>query len=121
MADEQATAKDADYVLISMAPDVCYTGSKVKKGYPLPFPIIHDMSTAQQCSANVFINDEPAFMHNHSFADDVTGDEAGTGGGVVTQVNMKVSHSEQKSSSVFINGKPMVRTGDTVFMNTKKP
>jgi uncharacterized Zn-binding protein involved in type VI secretion len=34
---------------------------------------------------------------------------------------MKVSHSKQHSASVYINGKPMVRTGDTVFMNTKKP
>jgi Domain of unknown function (DUF4150) len=121
MADERATAKDSDYVLIFMAPDVCYTGSKVKKGWPLPFPIMHDMSTAQQCSDNVFINGEPAFMHSMSYVDDVHGDELGTGGGVVSTVNMKVSHSEQRSATVFINGKPMVRTGDTVFMNTKKP
>jgi uncharacterized Zn-binding protein involved in type VI secretion len=121
MADERATAKDADYVLISMSPDVCFTGSKVKKKLPLPFPIVHNMASAQQCSDNVFINGEPAFMHAMSYVDDVHGDELGTGGGIVSTVNMEVSHSEQRSSSVFINGFPMVRTGDMVFMNTKKP
>ena len=121
MADEKMTAKDAKYVLIGLAPDVCYTGSKKKKGKKVPYQITHNMSTSEQCSDNVFVNGKPAFLHNLSYVDKVEGDEPGTGGGVITGVNMEVSHSEKHSQSVFINGKPVVRTGDKVHMNTKRP
>jgi Domain of unknown function (DUF4150) len=120
MADEKITAKDAQFTLIGMAPDVCWTPVGKYK-VPIPYPVVHTMSSAKQCSSNVFIDGKAAYLHDNSYVDNVTGDEAGVKGGVVTEVNMKVSHSEQKSSSVFINGKPMVRTGDKVFMNTKKP
>ena len=35
MANEAATAKDAQFVLISLLPDVCLTPSK--SGYPVPY------------------------------------------------------------------------------------
>lgn len=120
MATENITAKDSAYVLISIAPDVCLTpiGSSV---VPIPYPITHRMNQSEQCSKDVFINGEAAFLHELSFVDKVQGDAPGTRGGVVTGVNGKVSHSLNHSSTVFINGKPMVRTGDRVQMNTKKP
>lgn len=121
MADERLTGRDARYVLISMAPDVCHTGSKKKKGKPVPFPITHQMDQSEQCSGNVFVNDKPVYLHGLSYVDKVTGDELGTGGGVVTGVNVEISHSLQKSATVFVNGHPVVRTGDKVHMNTKKP
>ncbi len=120
MADEKATAKNAEFVLICMAPDVCWTPIGDKK-IPLPYAITHTMATAQQCSRNVFFNGKAAYLHANSYVDNVTGDEPGVDGGVVTGVNMKVSHSQQHSPTVYINGKPMVRTADTVLMNTKKP
>ena len=120
MADERATAKDAAYVLVSMPPDVCLTpiGPYV---VPIPYPITHKMDQSAQCSRNVFFNDKPAFLHGMSYVDNVKGDEPGVRKGVVTGVHMKVSHSLQKSPSVFINGRAMVRTGDMVHMNTRKP
>jgi Domain of unknown function (DUF4150) len=120
MADEKITAQDGQFMLVSMAPDVCWTPVGRYK-VPIPYPIIHTMASAQQCSHNVFIDGKPAFMHANSYVDKVMGDEPGVKGGIMTEVNMKVSHSKQHSASVYINGKPMVRTGDTVFMNTKKP
>lgn len=121
MADERITAKDEDFMLIGMVPDVCFTGTKANKGYPLPFAISHSMETAEQCSDNVFVNDKPVYLHGLSYVDNVQGNEAGGGGGVITGVNVEVSHSMQKSSSVYVNGHPIVRTGDMVYMNTKKP
>lgn len=120
MADEKFTAKDAQFVLVNMAPDVCWTpiGDEV---VPVPYAISHAMDLAQQCSRNVFVNGKPAFLHANSYVDDVRGDEPGTDGGVVSGVHNKISHSLQHSPSVFVNGKPTVRTGDMVFMNTKKP
>ena len=120
MADERMTAKDADYVLVCLCPDVCWTpiGNSV---VPIPYAITHNMSTAQQCSKDVFVNGNATFLHAMSFVDKVQGDAPGVRGGVITGVNEKVSHSLQHSSSVYINGQPMVRTGDRVHMNTKKP
>lgn len=120
MADERITAQHADYVLVSLAPDVCLTpmGSSV---VPIPYPITHDMGAAAQCSADVFVNGKPAFLHGMSYVNDAKGDAPGSKGGVVSGVVGKVSHSVAHSANVFVNGLPIVRTGDRVHMNTRKP
>jgi Domain of unknown function (DUF4150) len=120
MAEEKATAKDGQFVLVCLAPDVCWTPVG-KTTVPIPYAITHNMSTARQCSRNVFIEGKAAYLHANSYVDHVTGDEPGVKGGVVTGVNTKVSHSQTHSTTVYINGKPMVRTSDVVYMNTKKP
>jgi uncharacterized Zn-binding protein involved in type VI secretion len=119
MADEAATAKDAQFVLISMVPDVCLTPGKA--GYPIPYPITHKMDQSEQVSPNVFFDGNAAYLHNESYVDNVTGDEPGKGRGVVSQTNVNISHSIEKSASVYVNGKPIVRTGDKMWMNWKKP
>lgn len=119
MAYEQLTAKDSRFLVVGMVPDVCLTPNK--SGYPVPYPIAHEMSQSEQCSTDVFSNGKPVFLHRMSYVDNVHGDEPGMGGGVITGVNMKVSHSKQHSTGVFVNGHPVVRTGDQMHMNTKKP
>lgn len=119
MADEAAVAKDGQFILISKTPDVCLTPSK--KGSPVPYPVMHTMDQSVRCSPNVFFRGKPAYLHNESFVDNVRGDEAGAGGGVVTGTHMEISHNIDHSKSVFINGQPMVRTGDTVWMNAPRP
>lgn len=119
MANEAATAKDGDFVLVSIAPDVCLTPDK--KGVPVPYPITHAMDQSQQCSPNVFFKKKPAHLHDESFVDNITGDEPGAGKGVVSGTHVKISYSILKSSTVYVNGKPIVRTGDTVWMNAAKP
>jgi type VI secretion system secreted protein VgrG len=115
MAIETATAQDKQFRLISLYPDVCITPSK--KGYPVPYPITHAMDQSKQCSPNVFFAGKAAYLHNESYVDNVQGDEAGTGKGVVSQTHMKISHNIGKSPSVYVNGKPIVRTGDSMWMN----
>ncbi|NLU13109.1 MAG: DUF4150 domain-containing protein [Gammaproteobacteria bacterium] len=41
MADQDAVAKDKQFTLISILPDVCLTPSK--NGIPVPYPLIHTM------------------------------------------------------------------------------
>ena len=119
MADEAATAKDSQFMLRCMLPDFCFTPKK--PGYVIPYPIGHTMDQSDQVSPNVFFKGKAAFLHNESFVDNVKGDEPGKGKGIVSQVHVKISHSLRKSESVFVNGKAIVRTGDMMYMNWKKP
>lgn len=119
MAQEAGTAKDARFILVSLLPDVCLTPSK--KGAPVPYAITHKMDQSQQCSPNVFFRGKPAYLHNESYVDNVRGDEPGAGKGVVSQTHVTISHNIDKSSSVYVNGRPIVRTADRVWMNWKKP
>jgi Domain of unknown function (DUF4150) len=119
MADENIVSKDKRFKIIFIAPDVCLTPKK--PGYPIPYPITHKLDQSVNCSPNVFLQSKAVYLHNQSFVDNVKGDEPGRGGGVVSQVNVKISHDIDHSKSVFVNGKEIVRTADTVWMNWKKP
>lgn len=119
MADEAATAKDARFVLINLLPDVCLTPSK--KGYPVPYAITHAMDQSQQCSPNVFFRGKAAYLHNESYVDNVLGDEPGGGLGVVSDTHVQISHNIDKSATVYVNGRQIVRTGDKMWMNWRKP
>lgn len=89
MADENIVARDARFRLTSLTPDVCLTPSK--KGKPVPYIITHTLDQSRQCSPNVYLQGKPVFLHNESYVDNVTGDEPGKGGGVVSQVNTRIS------------------------------
>lgn len=119
MADENIVAKDGRFRIVSLTPDVCLTPSK--KGLPVPYPITHQLDQSQQCSPNVFLQGKPVYLHNESFVDNVKGDEPGAGKGVVSQTHMKISHNIDHSASVYVNGQPIVRTADKMWMNWKKP
>ena len=119
MANEAATAKDAQFVLISLLPDVCLTPSK--SGYPVPYVITHKMDQSEQCSPNVFFRGKPAYLHNESYVDNVRGDEPGAGKGVISRTHVKISHNIDKSATVYVNGRQIVRTADMMWMNWKKP
>ncbi|MDH5856110.1 PAAR-like domain-containing protein [Lampropedia aestuarii] len=110
MATERATAKDAQYMLINLLPDVCRTPTRKSK--PVPYPIVHLFSQSKQCSPNVFFEGKSAYLHEESFVDNVRGDEPGTGKGIVSKTNVEISRSIDRSESVYINGDAMVRTGD---------
>ncbi|MCA0242748.1 MAG: DUF4150 domain-containing protein [Proteobacteria bacterium] len=119
MALEHLVSRDGQFVVVCLTPDVCLTPGKT--GYPIPYPITHKLDEARQCSANVFQQGEPVYLDNESYVDNVHGDEPGKGGGVISQVNVKISHNIAKSANVFINGRSAVRTGDAMWMNWKRP
>lgn len=120
MANGSIATKTADYTLVSMAPDVCWT--KVGKSWrPIPYNITHTMDNSENVSPNVFAGGKEAFMHGESFITGVTGDEPGRRGGIVTGTLTEISFGLEKSGSVYVNGKPSVRTGDQVWMNQTTP
>jgi uncharacterized Zn-binding protein involved in type VI secretion len=120
MANERTTFKDSRFLIVYLASDVCWT--PIGDDYvPVPYPIMHDMSPSEQCSSDTFINGKPVFLHHLSYVDDVKGDEPGTGGGVISGVNVRISHSIEHSNTYFINGHAAVRTGDRMWMNGPKP
>ena len=118
MADEVGVANDGQFVLINTMPDVCLTPTKM--GIPIPYPITHRMDQSQQCSPNVFFAGKPAYLHEESYVDNVKGDEPGGGGGVISGTHVRISRSIDRSETVFVNGRRVVRTGDKVWMNRKK-
>jgi Domain of unknown function (DUF4150) len=119
MALEAGTAKDEQFVIVCMAPDVCLTPGK--SGYPVPYPITHKFDQAKRASENVFFNGKAVYLHGASYVDNVQGDQPGKGGGLISQVNTKISLSIRKSANVFVNQREVVRTGDMMWMNWKKP
>jgi hypothetical protein len=119
MSMEKATGRDGQYVLVSLLPDVCLTPTK--KDPPVPYPITHAMDQSRQCSPNVFLEGKGAYLHEESYVDNVKGDEAGAGLGVVSNTHMQISRSIGNSPSVYVNGRKIVRTGDLMWMNRQKP
>ena len=108
--------KNKEFILVSQSPDVCLT--KVGKDWvPIPYNISHTMDKSANVSPNVFSEGKEAFLHGESFVKDVVGDEPGKRGGVVSGVQKQISFSIDKSNDTYINGKKMVRTGDSVWMN----
>lgn len=111
-----AARKDGSFVAVTELPDWCWT--PVGEGYVLvPYPLIAFLSDEEAPSPDVYFNRQPAVMLDHSYVRKVYGDEAGTGGGVMTGVNEGTVLPDTASSSVFVNGKRLVRHGDKVWMN----
>ena len=119
VAEENIVSKDKRFRIVSLTPDVCLTPDR--KGCPVPYPITHLLDQSEQCSPNVFLQGKPIYLHNESYVDNVRGDEAGGGKGVVSQTHVRISHDIEHSRTVFINGRQIVRTGDMMWMNWEKP
>jgi len=102
MAKEAATAKDAQFVLVSILPDVCFTPKKPPHGVPVPYPIMHKMDKSKQCSSNVFFRGKPAYLHEASYVENVTGDEAGAGKGG-SRVQTPISAAANNTAAVSIS------------------
>jgi hypothetical protein len=108
--------KSSDFMLVSQSPDVCLT--RVGKDWvPIPYTISHTMDKSANVSPNVYSEGMEAFLHGESFVKDAIGDEPGKKGGVVSGVQNQISFSIDKSKDTYINGKKMVRTGDSMWMN----
>lgn len=116
MADQEGARKSGKFIAVSLTPDVCKTpvGSTV---VTVPYPIQADLSDSFSTSPNVRFGGEPVFLHDKTKISKVTGDEAGTAGGVKSGTHKGIVESIQGSSTVRVNGKPVVRHGDPCKMN----
>jgi uncharacterized Zn-binding protein involved in type VI secretion len=76
------------------------------------------LSKAEGTSPNVNFNGDPAYVIT-SNSTKVTGDKDGSNGGVQSGTVGGQSDPIEASSSVFINGKAVVRVGDKQYMQGK--
>lgn len=108
--------KDSIITVISICPDLCYT--PMGAGMELvPYQIYTDLSASMKCIDSVRFNGKPCFVHDHSLAPTVQGDEPGTGGGIISGVNVARTWALQASTNVRAGGYRIARVGDLTWMN----
>jgi hypothetical protein len=98
-------------------PDVCKTptpGGPV----PIPYPNIGQASDTSQGPTSVKTDGQMPMVKGAQYSRS-SGDEAGTVGGVVSNVNMSVCEFLLYSFDVKFEGKNVCRMGDPLFHNKK--
>ena len=100
---------------ISKTPSFNYTSHEKDStaGYTLVQVIDNAVSTAKQTT----FNGVPAYLLAQTTQPTCMGDEAGVGGGVKSGTVGKEVKPTSASSTVFVEGKALVREGDTCTMN----
>lgn len=105
--------------IICLAPDVCLTpigGSMV----PVPYMIVSDLAWSQRTESMAQFGTRQAFTMN-SRTDRVTGNEAGTGGGVVSGVNRGWCRPRSNKTSFLISGHEVIQHDNIYDMNCAGP
>lgn len=85
-------------------PDVCKVPAPPAPPVPIPFPNTAQCANAQKTSTKVMIENKDTIVENSEIASS-QGDEAGTAGGVVSNVNMNKVVFKLGSSKVKAEGK----------------
>ena len=116
MADDKETARKlGEPIVVFLHADVCKTGPlKV----PVPYPIIAPLSSSIDIAATVRATQVPTFAMKSSVPL-VIGDEAGSGGGVVsgTFAGTGSTFPTGSSSNVRAEKSWLIRNGDAFAMN----
>jgi uncharacterized Zn-binding protein involved in type VI secretion len=104
-------------------PDVCKTPSP-SGTVPIPYPNIAQLSAAEKTSdgaggkGKVTVGGDEIILAGQTTVESTTGDEAGSGGGVVKGgKNKGKAEYPEGSGTVFVNGKAVVRMGDKAEQN----
>lgn len=108
--------KNSIFKAISLLPDVCKTPMGASM-VPVPYPIVADLSNSMEVAKAVRFNGDPVFLLSESVVMTVTGNEAGTGGGVTSGVNRGKVRATGSATSVRVEKKYVVRHGDECEMN----
>ncbi|HID15275.1 MAG TPA: DUF4150 domain-containing protein, partial [Candidatus Atribacteria bacterium] len=107
--------KDGVQIVISIAPSINYTPpAKI----PIPYPVNYTLSPSENVSPNVSYNENEAFVLG-SHTTHVTGDEAGSLGGIISGTVSEKAIAIDSSRSVFVNGRNAIRCDDMFCMNNK--
>ncbi|MCB2263518.1 MAG: DUF4150 domain-containing protein, partial [Candidatus Thiosymbion ectosymbiont of Robbea hypermnestra] len=115
MADKEAARKSGRPIVISQTPDVCKTPMGAATP-PVPYPVTKDLGGARSVSPNVNFTGQPAFILD-SQTPDVSGDQAGSAGGIKSGTVGGKCEPIQGSSTVRVNGQSVIRHGDPFTMN----
>ena len=108
--------KNSIFKAVSLLPDVCKTPMGPNM-VPVPYPIIADLSNSVEVAKTVRFNEDPVFLLSDSLITKVTGNEAGTGGGMTSGVNVGKVRAVRSSTSVRVEKRYVVRHGDECEMN----
>lgn len=113
MADLNGCRITSEAIVVGIFPDVCWTPPM---NLPVPYPVIARFSDSVRQRTTVRFGGVEA-MTDFGRLSRVYGDEAGTGGGIVSGVNMGMCRPKTASSTVRINGQRVVRHDDWIEMN----
>ena len=108
--------KNSVFKAVSLVPDVCKTPMGPNMVL-VPYPIIADLDASVDVARTVSFNGDPVFLLGDSVVTSVTGNEAGTGGGMTSGVNKGKVRATASSRSVRVEKKYVVRHGDECEMN----
>ena len=117
MSNDITARKNGQWMVISMAPDVCKTpvGSAI---VPIPYPVIAKLGDSVKTVPNVKANgDELLTISGH--IPSTLGDQAGVQKGIKSgTVGAKCSYKKSQHSSTVRAGKQRIlRNGDNYWMN----
>jgi len=111
--------KCPEALIVSIAPDVCLTPCGTAM-VPVPYMIIARLANAEGTDPNHLVCGEPAFTTG-SRIPTVEGDEAGTGGGIISGVNRGYCRPIEHSTTFQSGDDWLVREGDLCAMNCAGP
>ena len=117
--NERAVNKDAQAIVVCIAPDVCKTplgGAMV----PVPYTITSKLDVAVDTAPKVNYGGLPAFTMA-SRLPTVKGDEKGVGGGILSGVNLGYCRPIEHSGTVRAHEQFIVRHNDLFHMNCAGP
>lgn len=107
--------QDGQWLAVCTSPSVNFTpmGSSMP---PVPYLVVQELSNSAQVSSNVRFNKQAACTLN-SYQPSCRGDEAGTGKGILSGTVSGEVRPLKGSSTVRVNGHPVIRVGDPCTMN----
>lgn len=117
LTPKEAIRKNAKPIITSLCPDVCKTpiGSSV---VPIPYNIISYPKEDVNYSQSVRMTGQ-VVMHLKSKTSVSYGDEAGTAKGIKSGTVGDVCEPLDHSTTVRVEGNPVIRNGDKVYMNAR--
>jgi uncharacterized Zn-binding protein involved in type VI secretion len=120
MANNVTARKDGKWRIVSLMPDVCKTpmGSSTP---PVPYPVTADLGDSRATAVSVRANGKSVVRFDSSYAPSTIGDAAGTAKGIKSGTVGAQCWPKDKSSTVRVEGKPIIRHGDQFWMNGDYP
>jgi uncharacterized Zn-binding protein involved in type VI secretion len=116
MAENLVARKEGGWKVVSASPDVCKTpmGSSMP---PVPYPVTANLCSSAQAAASVRSNGHSVLVFDGSYTPTTLGDAAGIGKGIVSGTVGEKCWPKERSSSVRVEGKRVIRHGDAYWMN----
>lgn len=112
-------SRKQQHLVVCLSPDVCLT-PRGSSHVSVPYMIISKLEWSERTVSNVMLGGEEAFTMQ-SRTRMVTGNEAGSAGGVQSGVNVGWCRPQSNKSSFFIEGHQLIEDGCLFEMNCSGP